>query len=101
MITQQSPRPLCIHCNINFAKKNGVSKHGFIKYHKYCSSCCKIVYNKNRSNNCTSCDFVAIDDCQLHVVKNKTICSNCYSLYRKEQKRKSLFDITVDTDLRL
>lgn len=101
MITQQQPRPFCKQCNINLAKQNGISKHGFKKWHKYCSNCAKSAYVTNKKNYCEKCNFVAVNDCQLHVVENKTICSNCYSLYRMAQKRKSLLDITVDKDYRL
>ena len=32
-------RPICIQCNSNQCKNNGISKKGIAKYKKYCSSC--------------------------------------------------------------
>ena len=118
MITQQPHRPLCENCKTSLAKSNGVSKHGFKKWHKYCSTCAKAAYNEkfgfllNKKNKCESCGFVAEDTCQLDIVyvdgnsKNKvesnmkTLCANCNRLYRKKLKEtcKSILDITVDAD---
>ena len=46
MLTRQPVRPKCTSCNISFAKPNGISKHGFQKWHKYCVDCAKAMYNK-------------------------------------------------------
>jgi hypothetical protein len=121
MITQQTPRPLCTQCKVSLCKPNGVSVHGFKKWHKYCSTCAKAAYNKkygfllHKRNKCEKCGFIPEDKCQLDIVykdgnvKNKeksnmkTFCANCNRLYQKKQKEKSksLLDITVDTDYRL
>lgn len=119
MLTRQNPRPLCSNCKIAPSKNNGVSKHGFKKYHKYCSSCSKAAYNPkfgfvlNKKNKCEKCGFVPEDSCQLDLVykdgnmKNKektnikTLCANCSRLYNKKlkQKSKTIYDITVDADI--
>lgn len=119
MITQQPSRPLCTNCRVSLVKSNGTSKHGFKKWHKYCSSCAKAAYNKrygyllHKKNKCEECGFLPVDKCQLDVIykdgnkKNKiknnikTLCANCSRLHRKKEKEKnkSIFDITVDTDL--
>lgn len=121
MLTHQPNRPFCEHCNISLAKPNGISKHGFKKWHKYCSSCAKTAYNPNSSyllhkkNKCEKCGFVPEDKCQLDVIykdgnkKNKdksnvkTYCANCSRLYRKKikEKQKSILDITIDADVRI
>jgi hypothetical protein len=121
MLTRQQPRPLCEHCNISLAKPNGISKHGFKKWHKYCVECSKAAYNPkhgyllHKKNKCEKCGFVPEDKCQLDIVykdgnkKNKiksnlkTLCANCNRLHQKKEKekRKSILDITVDTDYTL
>ena len=121
MLIQQPTRKLCELCNVSLVKSNGISKHGFQKWHKYCSTCSKAVYNKkfgyllNKKNKCDKCGFIPLDKCQLDLVyldgnkinkdkKNiKTFCANCSRLHNKEQKlkNKSIYDITVDTDLTL
>lgn len=121
MLTKQNPRPLCSSCKVNLAKPNGVSKHGFKKWHKYCAGCAKAAYNPvfghllNKKNKCEKCGFVPDDKCQLDIVykdgnkknreKNnlKTLCANCNRIYQKKQreKRKSILDMTVDADYRL
>lgn len=121
MLYQQPTRKLCLLCKISLVKSNGKSKHGFIKWHKFCSGCAKSFYNpKNgyrlyKKSKCERCDFVPEDKCQLDIVykdgnKNnkersniKTYCANCNRLYQKKQKdkKKSILDITVDTDLTL
>lgn len=121
MLTRQPPRPLCKNCKVSLAKANGTSKHGFTKWHKYCIDCAKAAYNPNygyllnKKHKCEKCGFIAEDKCQLSVVykdgnrKNKekqnlkTLCSNCYKLYQKREraKRKSILNITVDTDYRI
>lgn len=121
MITNQPSRPLCSKCKISLAKPNGISKHGFTKWHKYCSSCAKAAYNIRhgyllyKKNKCEKCGFIPEDKCQLDVIykdnntKNKdktnlkTLCANCSRLYRKKLKlkSKSILDITVDADVRL
>lgn len=118
MLLKQPNRTLCKNCNLQLVKPNGISKHGFTKWHKYCSSCAKTLYDEkhshriNKKKKCEKCGFVALDKCQLDLVyldgnsKNKdpnnikTYCANCNRLHRKNQK-KSLLDITVDTDLLL
>lgn len=121
MLTQQPPRPLCINCKTTLAKSNGVSKHGFKKWHKYCASCSKAAYNSKfgfllfKKNKCEKCGFVPEDKCQLDIVykdgnkKNKeksnlkTLCANCNRVYQKKhkQKQKSILNITVDADTRI
>lgn len=121
MISQQQSRPLCVNCQKSLAKQNGVSKHGFKKWHKFCSTCAKAAYNpKNgfllyKKSYCEQCKFTAKDNCQLDIVykdgnnknKNKnnvkTLCANCNRLYQKKLKeiKKSILDITVDTDYRI
>ncbi len=121
MLTTQPYRPLCANCNISLAKPNGISKHGFKKWHKYCSDCARAAYNPrygyllNKKNKCDKCGFVPEDKCQLDIVykdgnkKNKlknnikTYCANCSRLHKKKlkEKNKSILDITVDADVRL
>ena len=121
MLTRQPSRPLCEQCKVSLAKQNGVSKHGFKKWHKYCSSCAKAAYDEkfgfllNKKNKCDKCNFLPEDKCQLDIVykdgdkKNKekanmrTLCANCNRLHQKKlkEKNKSLLDITVDSDYRL
>jgi hypothetical protein len=119
VLTHQSPRPLCKHCNVTLSKPNGVRKHGFTKWHKYCVECSKAMYNPkhgyllNKKHECEQCGFIPIDKCQLDIVykdgnkKNKskynilTICANCNRLRQRrlKDKKKSILDITVDTDM--
>jgi hypothetical protein len=121
MLTRQSTRPLCENCKVSLAKPNGVSKHGFKQWHKYCASCAKAAYNNkfgyllHKKNKCEKCSFVPEDKCQLDVVykdgnkKNKdksnlkTLCANCNRLHTKKmnERKKSILDITVDTDFTL
>ena len=119
MLTQQPPRPFCENCKISLSKPNGVSKHGFKKWHKYCVQCSKAMYNAqygyllHKKSKCEKCKFVPEDSCQLDLVykdgdnKNKsvknllTLCANCNRLHQKKlkEKRKSILDITVDADV--
>ena len=119
MLTQQPHRPFCENCKTILAKPNGISKHGFKKWHKYCSTCAKAAYNEkfgfllNKKNKCEKCGFVPEDKCQLDIVykdgnkKNKiksnmkTYCANCNRLHQKKlkEKKKSVLDITVDADV--
>lgn len=111
MIKQQPSRPLCISCQTSLAKSNGISKHGFIKWHKYCVDCAKIAYNPrfkylaHKQQVCGKCGFIAQDKCQLDVVtingKESTMCANCHRLHSKETKKKSILSITVDADVRI
>jgi hypothetical protein len=106
-------RPICIQCNLNKCKTNGVSKKGLIKYKKYCSTCEKNVYNQTtgkRSNRklgyrlykkdkCENCGFIPIHSCQLdvdHIDGNKhnndlnnlrTLCANCHRLKSYKERR--------------
>ena len=118
MLTQQPHRPFCQNCKTSLAKPNGISKHGFKKWHKYCATCAKAAYNKkfgfllNKKNKCEKCGFIAEDKCQLDIIykdnnqKNKvksnmrTLCANCNRVYQKKlkEKSKSILDITVDAD---
>lgn len=119
MLTKQPNRTLCLHCKLSLSKPNGVSKHGFIKWHKYCSSCAKFLYNEKYKHlnykkfKCEKCHFIAKDKCQLDLVykdgnkqnKNKdnlkTLCANCSKIFNKNLKlrKKSILDITVDSDV--
>ena len=121
MLVRQKTRPMCQQCNVSLAKPNGVSKHGFNQWHKYCASCAKAAYNSrfgyllHKKNKCEKCGFVPEDKCQLDVTykdgnkKNKdksnlkTLCANCNRLHTKKmkQKKKSILDITADTDYTL
>lgn len=119
MITRQPNRPFCKNCKSSLSKPNGISIHGFQKWHKYCIDCSKAAYNPkfgyllNKKTYCEECNFVAIDKCQLDIVyldgnkKNKnaanlkTLCANCNRLVQKQLKKtkKSVLDITVDADV--
>lgn len=115
MLTRQQNRPLCKNCKVRLARTNGISKHGFQKYHKYCNSCSKSVYNNlsEKKHLCECCGFMAIDSCQLDIVyldgdagnktntNIKTYCANCSRLYRKRSRQKSILDITIDSDVRI
>lgn len=121
MLTSQPNRPFCEHCRIALAKANGVSKHGFKKWHRYCSNCSKYFYDEKYKHlstkkiQCEKCDFIPEDPCQLDLIykdgnKNnkkssnlKTLCANCNRLFQKNIKKskKKLLDITVDADVRL
>ena len=119
MLTQQPHRPFCDHCKIALAKQNGTSKHGFKQWHKYCSSCAKAMYDKKfgyllaKKDKCDFCNFVPVDSCQMDLTyldgnsDNKdndnliTLCANCNRLHIKKLKKKSVFDITIDSDVRI
>jgi len=121
MLTQQPNRPFCQSCNIALAKPNGVSKHGFKKWHKYCVQCSKAAYNSkfgyllHKKAKCEKCKFIPADSCQLDLVykdgdkKNKnaknllTLCANCSRLHHKKlkEKSKSILDVTSDADVRI
>lgn len=121
MLTKQPHRILCERCKVAPAKPNGISKHGFQKWHKYCASCAKALYNSkygyllNKKNKCEKCGFIPEDKCQLDVIykdgnkKNKeksnlkTLCANCNRMHQKKlrEKKKSILDITVDSDITL
>jgi len=116
MLTKQKTRPICSNCNTILCKFNGYSKHGFKKWHKYCVRCSKLLYNKRykhliyKKNYCENCGFIAVDTVQLDLVyrdnnsKNKnisnllTLCANCNRLRNKQNKKKTILDITVDAD---
>ena len=117
MLTKQPPRRFCKQCKTNLVKSNGQSKHGFTKWHKFCSRCAKNNYSdkskhlKDKKLICNNCGFVAIDICQMNLIyldgnkKNKdtanlkTYCANCSRLHSKKIKinRKNLFKITIET----
>lgn len=121
MLTKQKSRPVCKHCGTVPARPNGISKLGFKKWHKYCVDCSKILYSDKHKHllhkqlKCEFCGFKAEDKCQLDVVfkdgnrKNKkesnikTLCANCARLYTKKLKKskKSVMNVTVDTDIRI
>ena len=121
MLTRQPHRPLCENCKVSLAKPNGKSKHGFTKWHKYCTSCAKSLYDPkfghrlHKKHKCDKCGFEPQDECQLDIVfkdgnkKNKeksnirTLCANCSRLFNKKlrEKKKTLLDITVDADVML
>ena len=120
MITQQPNRPFCSRCRVALAKPNGISKHGFRKWHKYCASCAKLTYSKSHNYlkdkklQCQCCGFVPEDKCQLDIIfkdnnkKNKvednllTLCANCSRLHRKKERDKKSFDkITIDADVKI
>jgi hypothetical protein len=117
MLTKQPHRPFCINCKTTLAKANGISKHGFKKWHKYCTECAKTLYNpafkylQHKRSRCDTCGFVAADKCQLDIVYKdnnkdnksisniKTVCANCNRLRKKQLKQKTILDITVDADV--
>ena len=103
MLEKQIERPICIICNTNQCRLNGISKKGFIKYKKYCGSCHKTIYNLkdsgrnlgyriNKKDKCESCGFIPKHKCQLdvdHIDGDKhnneksnlqTLCANCHRL---------------------
>lgn len=116
MLKKQKPRPFCAQCKNALAKPNGISKQGFKKWHKYCTSCARILYDprfkhfQNKKMVCESCNFKAKDKCQLDLIyvdgnkKNKkpnnirTLCANCSRLHRKMS---AILDITVDSEIRI
>ena len=116
MLKKQQPRPFCTQCKNALAKSNGESKQGFKKWHKYCTSCARILYNprykhlQHKKLVCESCGFKAKDQCQLDLVyidrnkKNKklgnikTVCANCSRLHKKMSK---ILEITVDSEVRI
>ncbi len=119
MLDTQPAQPLCSHCKFRLAKANGISTKGFTKWHKYCAGCSRMLYDprfshlSNKKLSCEGCEFVAEDRCQLDLVyldgckKNKesknlrTLCANCARLYKKKNRKKTILDITVDSDVRI
>lgn len=119
MLIKQPSRPLCQNCKFSLAKKNGISKHGFTKWHKYCSDCAKSLYSekykhlKSKKTKCQVCGFIPKDKCQMDLIyidgnkQNKleknlaSLCANCSRLYRKQlqAKKKSILNVTVDADI--
>jgi len=110
MLISQPERPICQSCNIKLAHKNGISKKGFIKWHKFCDSCHKKEYKMGREiyrsvkgNSCVNCGFIAEDPCQLdvdHIDGNhknndhsnlQTLCANCHRLKTRNQKKGTNF----------
>lgn len=105
ILFEQKERPTCVRCGVKPVKLGGITKNGFRKFQKHCSSCCKLVYVDNQSEYrkhkklaCESCDFVAEHKCQLDVdhidgnhknndVSNlQTLCANCHRLKTHKQK---------------
>ena len=117
MLTRQPARPKCTSCNISFAKPNGISKHGFQKWHKYCVDCAKALYNKKipkKNTMCIECGFIPKDLIQLDVAyrdldstnKNPqnilTVCANCNRLRRKMiREGKKPMEMSVDSTIRI
>jgi hypothetical protein len=117
MLTKQPQRPICKNCKTVPAKSNGISIHGFKKWHKYCVDCAKAAYDPqfsyllHKKNKCDKCKFISEDKCQLAIIykdgdkTNKTpinlitICANCNCLYKKRLKKKSILNITTDSDV--
>jgi len=121
MLIKQPTRPICQHCKFSLSKPNGKSKHGFTKWHKYCSDCAKSLYSEKfkhliaKKTKCQLCEFVPKDKCQMDLIyidgnkqnrndKNlATLCANCSRLFKKQLrvKKKSLLNVTVDADIRI
>lgn len=105
MIHQQFSRPVCVMCGTMPAKPNGKSVQGFQKWHKYCVSCAKAAYNPlfgyllKKKKKCRICGFIAEDSCQLDMIDGVTMCANCSRLHRKKARKKSILDITTDSDV--
>jgi hypothetical protein len=64
----------------------------------------KYKYLKNKQGKCENCGFIAVDKCQLDLIRinenvTKTLCANCNRLRKKQSKQKSVLDITVDADV--
>jgi hypothetical protein len=95
-------RPLCIVCNINYAKR--ILKNGVLKgYRAKCTLCGDANrtertgrgYTKHKKDHCEKCGFVPEDECQLsvdHIDGDKTnesednfqtLCLNCHALKTK------------------
>ena len=107
MLNSQPERPLCQRCKLKLAHKNGISKKGFNKWHKYCDSCHKKeykmgreIYRTTKKSICESCGFIPKHSCQLdvdHIDNNhynndplnlQTLCANCHRLKTHEAKTK-------------
>ena len=117
MLTRQPVRPKCTSCNISFAKPNGISKHGFRKWHKYCVDCAKAIYIKKipkKNTMCIECGFVPEDLIQLDIAyrdfdpTNKTkeniltVCANCSRLRKKKiREGQKQMEMSVDSTLRI
>jgi|TARA_R110000822_G_scaffold75654_1_gene181987 hypothetical protein len=120
MLTRQPIRPKCSSCIISYAKPNGISKGGFQKWHKYCVSCAKALYNKKithlkyKTTTCVECGFVPEDLIQLDIAykdlnpQNKsknnivTVCANCNRLRRKKiREGNKQLEMSVDSTIRI
>jgi hypothetical protein len=104
MLRKNTKRPICQSCKIRPARKCRTSTMGFTTWRKFCSSCDSKKYRKKiiKSNQCTSCNFIAEHPCQLDLVKlsdgYKTYCANCNRLRIQNLKQKAHdeFQLTVD-----
>lgn len=100
MIRKDQTRPFCIECNLRPARSGGVSRYGYQRWRKLCGSCDSKKYRKQRqiSLSCTVCGFVAKDVCQIDLINEKSICSNCNRLRIKQLKRqqREQYELTVD-----
>ena len=75
MLTRQQPRPLCENCKVTLSKSNGISKHGFKKWHKYCVDCSKAAYNPkhgyilHKKNKCEKCNSLSCAMINKEIIK--------------------------------
>jgi len=107
-------RPVCIICNKTKVSIADYNKNGLPRYKRKCEKCSpfykeklKRRSEKMRTNKygiyikaevCVSCNFLAIDSCQLDVdhidgdhnnnslVNLQTLCANCHRLKTKVKK---------------
>lgn len=94
MLSTQPIRPICSICGELPARPNGVSVKGFQLWHSLCNRCSKKKYTQKKDTVCSVCGFTAQDECQLLIVKNKTLCHNCNVLRLKISRRRT--ELTVD-----
>ncbi len=106
LITENRTPPICVLCNIKPVKKGGLTKNGFQKFQKHCSSCSRLVYTAksliyrtHKKTFCESCGFIPEHKCQLDVdhidgnhknddISNlQTLCANCHRLKTHKQRQ--------------